>query len=398
VVLVLMLVLVLVLMLVLMLLFMLMLPLRPFCCLPLICRFSETFDVHEPLEGLPVSVAQLLAVSHAIVARGGQGAHDNGVPAKKLACGDDASRLLTKQEWTQKQQQQQQDEQQQQQQDEQQQQQQQQEQHEQQQQQRVTVIEPHPLDARAAARKARQLADLGLDHGSDGSQHQRNNLWPHPGRRHAGVVAFLPRNTDLQQLSRLAAEQQGDHSGSGCCPSQEWGVATASGAERCDYANVFSGTDVASDAASDAASEAQSLERFHSALSYGDGHAGSDVFANAHSLERFHSALSCGDGHIGGGDIAMAIDRCTSDADRGLGSIELGGPELAATCTAAAAAAIDTASVSSQQPQQQQQQQHETPSRNLGPAALGSSGHCWRLERNILNDHFKGVTLYCGWQ
>jgi hypothetical protein len=111
-----------------------------------------------------------------------------------------------------------------------------------------------------------------------------------------GVVAFLPRNTDLQQLSALATEcfARGGRGGSG-------GGSSSSG---------------------------------------GGGE-------------------SCGG--------AAARTYAAADA-AGAGAGAAVGPGAAADCQ-----------VDSQQRQQQQQQQ------------------VWHVERNILNDHLKGVTLICSW-
>jgi hypothetical protein len=287
-------------------------------------RFSDTFDLHARLDGLPVSMAQLMAICHDIVLRGRQQQQQQQQPGQQAAAGTlQAAAAGTQQaaaaaaadaapvsptasprragEAT-----------------------------------RTTisdttsssVVELHPQQLKQQQHTQRQLARLGITGDSRGAVCR-----PIPPGLAAGVVCFLPRNTDLQQLSELAV--QGFGSSGSCCD----GLTTAGGG----------GEEPAPAAAASADVRAESAEE---GLAQRSG-----VF-----LDTLRS-------------VSVALH---------------GSCPVAAAADAAAAAA--KAAAAGQQPDSSSQQ-HE---RGAAGGHPGSSS-VWRVERNILNDHFKGVTVTCGW-
>lgn len=141
------------------------------------CRFAHTFDVHQPLEGLPVSTAELLQISHHIVERkhprDGQRSTNYSTRGDKhsIAAAGKSVNPLGKHE----------------------------------------ASEGRHVDGPATcATHDHAPSNAGGTSAGNAARQQTAHVASHQSgagnyEGWHGVVAFLPRNTDLKQLSQLAA-------------------------------------------------------------------------------------------------------------------------------------------------------------------------------------------------
>jgi hypothetical protein len=461
-------------------------------CSALHCRrFSDTFDLHQPLEGLPVTMAQLLAISHDIVLRGQQ--------QKALQAQQQQSQQQQQQlGWVQT--------------DAPQQQQQvsgesagledadapeaaaaplsptEQQQHtKRQKMQKQKAIELNPQQQRQADHIARQMQQLGVSSGKCTCRPIRN--------ARAGVVAFLPRNTDLQQLSELAGkcfctlqqqqQQQGEavvEAGSNRAAAAAAGVAKPAAAQQQQQQQELAVAAAAAAAGMDSSGELPSVST--SSLC-GDGNNSSSngnsgelqkfysIDPDSHNLtsqqqqqhdvvlargppERFFSIESTFSADYAGPllhslcsvEAHPLLAEAIAEAEAELEAEEaeaaepgplqevvttvittesnkrqlpqeeetafgapVGGGAAAAQQGTPGGAVLEAveAAVADAAPAVPNSPMYISPAVATGAAAAaactaartaesaGAHG-LWRVERNILNDHFKGVTVYCGWQ
>jgi hypothetical protein len=456
-------------------------------------RFSNTFDIHHKLDALPVSMAQLLAICHDIVLRGQQRKQqgpcittqppgtapqqqqqqqEEGASVETAAAGpatetetgvdaDDAG-ASSPVDWS-----------------------------------MIVDSNPGPMPGSSSTSRKqvvlnpqqqrqqehveRQLRRLGILP-SDSSSSVRCK--PIPAGAAAGVVCFLPRNTDLQQLSQLAARCFEDCvDSSGDCRSREKVQAahpagldgqqqqqeveearcmllgSADGGE--ERADGSSGNSSDAAAEDDAAAVAGQFSQISSTpLQQGEeqgdqqekgqclelkeqdrhseafldcheqheqgqllhqgvdvtGAAGGSYLANLRSLsvDRFHSLDLQRSWSLDGSLAGQGVGSPNSGAGAGVGSAGVGlvaghttepipegeeedeqgdcGPaSMGAGCTVVgdrgvAAAAATGASAAA------------AAAKGVDVSARCEVGRArWLVERNILNDHFKGVTIVTGW-
>jgi hypothetical protein len=519
-------------------------------------RFSDTFDLHQPLEGLPVTMAQLLAISHDIVARGQQQmqlqatqqqqlgwvqaaeplqqqqvvgvsvemqagvespeaaaaaaaaeagrqtgppcSHSKGHAAAGIAASPsaaatadaaDAAEGQDTQPCSSQQQQntpadslqdaplspsQQ--------------------QHSKRQKtQKQKAVELNPQQQRQADHIARQMQQLGVSSGRCACRPIRN--------ARAGVVAFLPRNTDLQQLSELAGQcfctllqqqqqqQLSELAGQCFCTlqqQQQQGEALVGVAAGSKPASVADATPAQQQQQHQPASAAAAMDSSSGELPSvgmsslcGDGNSGElqrfysidpetqhptsqqqqqqqhDAVLARGPPERFFSIESTFSADYAGpllhslcsveahpllaeaiaeaeaeleeaedaaeetlqeGVVTESNKRQLPQAETACGAAAVGAA-AAQQCTAGDAVleAVAAAAAAAAEPAAPASSMYVSPAVAAGTAAAaaaavkpcGAAGAAesaaashgwWRVERNILNDHFKGVTVYCGWQ
>ncbi|KAF6255567.1 hypothetical protein COO60DRAFT_1534375, partial [Scenedesmus sp. NREL 46B-D3] len=308
----------------------------------------------------------------------------------------------------------------------------------------------------------RQMRQLGVSSGQCACRPIRS--------ARAGVVCFLPRNTDLQQLSELARKCF-------CRTQQQQGVTAAAGSKgvACAAVNTASAEQqqqqqqaTSTAAAADSSEELPAVSTSSMCSSGSGGNTRSSELPRFHSIDldmhhpsqqqeqqhQQHDVLSRGpperffsidSTHSGDHALPLLHSLCSIEGHPLLAeAIAEAEAELDAEGTAGASPDEDSMGRCGEQVQQQAAAvvaagaaQHYTPddavqtavtaAADAGPASAvsgayvspavaaaataaaaaadpaceaepGPLGRCWRVERNILNDHFKGVTVYCGWQ
>jgi hypothetical protein len=258
-----------------------------------------------------------------------------------------------------------------------------------------------------------------------------NKLQPIIGK-HRGVVCFLPRNTDLQQLSALAE---------GCFAAQECAVAPAAptalaaaaaaplfeggrdGEKGPQRGGVAGGNAVIAAAAGGVAIAVVPA----TAAPPGCGHStGTTVVRELYLMPDAVFPLAGAVGASAAGDMDKAQDVGNGGADL-VRELSLMPDETTMTAAAAEVGVVAAGGGQGQQASARMAQEtisvlegHSTGSGVAAAAAgftvgaggaveggveadalgpvLPHPGKYWHVERNVLNDHFKGVTIYYGWQ